>query len=81
MDKNSGEIYIQLQKARIDAKNHNMSYNKFIYLLFIHGCLHLCGHDHCDAMDKLEDKYLSLYYIDKNETKYKTKLDRSRHWY
>lgn len=81
LEVNVGEIYIQLQKTRIDAKNHNMSYNKFIHLLYIHGCLHLIGHDHSDEMDGLEDKYLDLHYKDKNETKYKSKLDRSRYRY
>ncbi len=90
LDKSEGEIYIQLQKARQDAKKHNMSYNKFTHLLYIHGCLHLIGHDHSDEMDNLEDKYLKIYCKTedetkhrkaKNETKHKSKLDRHRHRY
>ncbi len=62
LDDNQGEIYIQLQKARSDAKNHDMGYNKFIHLLFIHGCLHLLGYDHSDQMENLEEKYLHKFY-------------------
>ena len=62
LDETQGEIYIQLQKARLDAKSHDMGYNKFIHLLFIHGCLHLLGHDHGDHMEDIEEKYLSKFY-------------------
>ena len=62
LDETQGEIYIQLQKARLDAKSHDMGYNKFIHLLFIHGCLHLLGHDHGDDMEYIEEKYLSKFY-------------------
>ena len=76
-----GEIYIQLACARSDAKKHNMSYNKFIHLLTIHGCLHLKHHQHGHKMDSLEDKYLKMFYTDikvikKNEAKGISKHNR-----
>lgn len=58
----SGEIYISLSTARRDAKKFEMSYNKFLHLLFIHGCLHLEGHDHGSTMEELEDSYLQRFY-------------------
>ncbi len=64
-----GEIYIQLSVARGGAKEHNMSYNEFIHLLFIHGCLHLLNHEHGEEMEKLEDKYMRMYYNVENSKK------------
>jgi probable rRNA maturation factor len=62
LSETEGEIYIQLSVARGGAKAHNMSYNEFIHLLFIHGCLHLLNHEHGSEMEKLEDKYMKMYY-------------------
>jgi rRNA maturation RNase YbeY len=57
-----GEIYISLSTARRDAKNFDMSYEKFLHLLFIHGCLHLKGHDHGSTMEGLEDTHLKKFF-------------------
>ncbi len=62
LDKNEGEIYISLATARADAKNFDMTYEKFLHLLIIHGILHLKGHDHSSTMEKLEDSYLNKFY-------------------
>lgn len=58
----SGEIYISLSVARRDAKKFEMSYEKFLHLLFVHGCLHLKGHDHGSTMEELENSYLRKFY-------------------
>ncbi|HCC06003.1 TPA: rRNA maturation RNase YbeY [Candidatus Nomurabacteria bacterium] len=65
LDKNEGEIYISLATARKDAKNFDMSYQKFLHLLIIHGVLHLKGHEHSSTMEKLEDKHLQEFYCGK----------------
>lgn len=57
-----GEIYISLSTARRDAKNFDMSYRKFLHLLFVHGCLHLKGHDHGSTMEKIEERHLNKFY-------------------
>lgn len=62
LEKNEGEIYISLATARRDSKNFDMSYQKFLHLLLIHGILHLKGHDHSSTMEKLEDSYLNKFY-------------------
>lgn len=62
LSKEEGEIYICLSTARRDAKKFDMSYEKFLYLLFIHGCLHLKGHDHGSTMEALENKYLEKFF-------------------
>lgn len=62
LSENEGEIYISLSTARRDAKNFDMSYEKFLHLLFIHGCLHLKGHLHGSTMETLENKYLEKFF-------------------
>lgn len=57
-----GEIYISLSVAKKDAKNFDMSYQKFLHLLIVHGCLHLKGLDHGSTMEKLEDKYVTTFF-------------------
>jgi probable rRNA maturation factor len=62
LSKNEGEIYLSLATVRRDAKKFDMSYDKFLHLLIIHGMLHLKGFDHGSTMEGLEDKYLSMFY-------------------
>jgi len=56
--KTEGEIFICLSAARKEAKQFDLSYKKFLYLLIIHGCLHLSGVLHGKKMTSLEKKYL-----------------------
>lgn len=62
IDTNEGEIYISLATARRDAKKFEMSYQKFLHLLLVHGALHLKGHDHGSTMEELEDTYLKKFF-------------------
>ena len=62
LSKEEGEIYISLQTVRRDAKKFDMSYQKFLHLLIIHGCLHLKGMDHGSTMEESEDTYLKMFY-------------------
>jgi probable rRNA maturation factor len=62
LDETEGEIYISLSTARKDAKKFELSYQKFLHLLFIHGCLHLKGHDHGSTMERLEDTNLQHFF-------------------
>lgn len=61
LDELEGEIYISLSTARRDAKKFELSYIQFLHLLYIHGCLHLKGHDHGSTMEELEQKYLTTF--------------------
>lgn len=62
LDERTGEIYICLSIARRDAKKFDMTYDQFLHLLVIHGCLHLKGHDHGSTMDSLEEKHLKQFF-------------------
>lgn len=59
----TGEIIICPEVARKEAKNHGLSYEGYITYLFIHGLLHLKGHDHGAKMDALEARYRKKYAV------------------
>tara|TARA_B100002051_G_C16744591_1_gene646651 strand:- start:5379 stop:5810 length:432 start_codon:yes stop_codon:yes gene_type:complete len=63
LDEQTGEIFICPEVSQRECKKFNLSPNGYIAFLFIHGCLHLKGHDHGDTMDKLEQKYLKTFKI------------------
>lgn len=58
-----GEIIICPLVARGEAAKFNLSVDGYIAYLFIHGLVHLKGHDHGDAMEKLEKNYLRKFNI------------------
>ena len=63
LTRHSGEIIICPLVANRESKNFNLSPRGYIAFLFIHGCLHLKGHDHGDTMEKLEHKYCKAFNI------------------
>jgi probable rRNA maturation factor len=63
LDEHTGEIIICPAVAKKQAKDFNLSVDGYIAYLFIHGCVHLKGHDHGDTMDKLERTYLRQFDI------------------
>lgn len=58
-----GEIIICPAVAKGEAKKFNLSVDGYIAYLFIHGLVHLKGHDHGDTMDKLEKKFLRQFNV------------------
>ncbi len=62
LSENEGEIYICLSIVRNGAKEFSLTYSGFLHLIFIHGCLHLKGHDHSSTMEELEYTYLHQFY-------------------
>lgn len=63
LSKNEGEIFICLSVVKKEAKNFSLSYQDFLTLLFVHGCLHLKGLDHGDKMESLENKYFKKFVL------------------
>lgn len=59
----SGEIFICPLVAQREAAKFELSTDGYIAYLFIHGLLHLKGHDHGDTMDDLEKKYIKTFKI------------------
>lgn len=58
-----GEIYLCPEIAYPEAKDFHLSKEGYIAFLFIHGLLHLKGHDHGATMEKLEQRYLKQFKI------------------
>jgi len=61
LTENSGDITFDLVKVKKDAPLFNMTYNKFLKYLFIHGLLHLKGFDHGSIMERQEKKFLKMF--------------------
>lgn len=57
LSKNEGELYISLPDVKKKAPEFNLSAADYLNYLFIHGLVHLKGHDHGKKMDTLEQKY------------------------
>jgi probable rRNA maturation factor len=60
-----GEIYISLQRAKVQAKKYMLTYDDEIIRLFVHGMFHLLGFDHLEdnerkKMETKEQKYFKV---------------------
>lgn len=53
-----GEVFLNVKKARREAKALGIPYAHRIAHLFVHGCLHLRGIRHGRKMDRAEDRML-----------------------
>lgn len=58
ISENEGEIFLNVRRAQRDAKKFGQTTREHVAFLFIHGCLHLKGHEHGDIMEKNEDRLL-----------------------
>lgn len=63
LDETEGEIFIDLAKARSEAKSFDRTYTNFIAFLYIHALCHLKGHDHGTKMENLEKKIRKQFDI------------------
>jgi probable rRNA maturation factor len=63
LDAHSGELFINLEETRKEAKKFGRPFNNFLAFLFIHGLVHLKGFDHSTAMEKEEVKFRKKFNI------------------
>ncbi len=63
LTKDSGEIFICIDKVARQLKKLNVSLNERVAFLFIHGLHHLKGLDHGSRMDKEEMAIRSIFGI------------------
>lgn len=63
IDKNEGEIFLNLRKAAREAKHMNTTTLKRVALLYVHGLFHLKGLDHSDHMEAQEQKILRRFSL------------------
>lgn len=59
----SGEIFINTDRIRIEAKQYGLSERGYIALLFIHGLFHLKGMEHSATMEQKEQEILNRFRI------------------
>ena len=58
-----GEVYISLQRAKVQARAYGLTYEEELKRLLVHGLLHLMGYDHIKkpqrvVMEEREKRYL-----------------------
>ena len=59
----TGEMFICLPVCKKQHKNFEREFANFVGFLFVHGLVHLKGHDHGATMDKLEAKFRKQFGI------------------
>ncbi|MEK7184847.1 MAG: rRNA maturation RNase YbeY [Patescibacteria group bacterium] len=60
---NFGEIYINPDMTKIEAKKFERNYDNFFGFLFIHGLVHLKGFDHGSTMESIEARFRKKFGI------------------
>lgn len=63
LDKDIGEIFLNIKKASIESVEFEMKPKDFLYYLIIHSMLHLKDFKHGEAMEKEEQKILKEFNI------------------
>jgi len=58
-----GEVYISLQRAKVQARRYGVSYEDELKRLLIHGLLHLVGYDHIKPADRAVMEARERLYI------------------
>jgi rRNA maturation RNase YbeY len=61
LEKNSGEIFINLEKADKEKADFSEDYATHVGRLFIHGLLHLKGFTHSSKMESKEKQLMRLF--------------------
>ena len=54
LSKDTGEIFINLTRSRVEAGRFDREFKNFVAFLFIHGLVHLKGHTHGSRMEAVE---------------------------
>lgn len=58
-----GEIYINPEMTKIEARKFERDYDNFFAFLFIHGLVHLKGFDHGSTMENIEAQFRKKFHI------------------
>lgn len=67
LEKKEGEIFLNLAKAKREAKELGIAPSDRAAHLLVHGCLHLRGIPHGKTMDASEDRILRRFKFKKSE--------------
>lgn len=63
LSKNSGEIFLNLNKAKKEAGHFGKKFDEFVAFLFIHSLLHLKGMEHGSIMEEVEEKMCGFFKV------------------
>lgn len=63
LTKKSGEIILNLETVRTEAKNFDKTYIQYLGFLVIHGMLHLKGYVHSSKMESEEKKFVKIFNL------------------
>lgn len=63
LNEDCGEIFINIEMTKIEAKKFSRSFENFLAYLFIHGLVHLKGYDHGSTMEELELRYRTQFGV------------------
>lgn len=63
LSENFGEIYINPEMTKVEAKKFDRDYENFFGFLFIHGLVHLKGFDHGSTMESIEARFRKQFGI------------------
>ena len=58
-----GEIYINIEMTKLEAKKFGRNYENFLAFLFIHGLVHLKGMDHGSTMESIEARFRKQFGV------------------
>jgi probable rRNA maturation factor len=61
LSKHEGEIFLNLIRIKKEAQKKGLPWAGYLSYLFIHGLLHLKGHDHGSRMEAEEKRILKLF--------------------
>ncbi len=63
LDRHEGEIFLNIECARREARKYGVPLRERIALLFVHGCFHLKGLDHGKKMESAERAILTSFKL------------------
>lgn len=63
LSKETGEIYLNLEETKKEAKKFERDFENFLQFLFIHGLVHLEGFEHGSRMEARETKFRTKFGI------------------
>lgn len=63
LSKSSGEIVLNVRAAHKKSKQCGVSEKNYVAYIFIHGTLHLKGHEHGRTMERLEDMWCKRFNV------------------
>lgn len=63
LSKTEGEIFINLDRTKVEARKFGRKFENFVLFLLIHALCHLKGMTHGSRMEALERKYRKIFNV------------------